>query len=80
MGSRTINLMLNLLILSGSSFLLISTIASCAHKPAPDDSFCQLYTEVIVAKGDGTIKATSGVKRRLLINEKLYAECPKGDK
>jgi hypothetical protein len=71
MGSPTTKLILSLLALS---------LSSCAHKPIPADSFCQLYTEVIVAKGDGSIKATSGVKRRLLVNEKLYEECPKGAK
>lgn len=40
------------------------------------DSFCQLYTKVIVEKGDASIKAPIGMKRRLLANELLYkAEC-----
>lgn len=38
----------------------------------PIDSFCSLYRPVIVAKGDGSLQATSGVKRRLLANEQLY--------
>lgn len=66
----------NFFVLSASSAVFLT---GCAHKPLTD-SFCQLYTEVIVAKGDGSIKATSGVKRRLLVNEKLYEECPKGAK
>ena len=36
------------------------------------DSFCQVYRPVIAAKGDGTITATDGVKRRLLANELTY--------
>lgn len=40
------------------------------------DSFCQLYTKVIVEQGDASIKAPIGMKRRLLANELLYkAEC-----
>lgn len=48
------------------------SLNSCAH--APVDSFCQVYTRVIVAKGDGSITATSGVKRRLLANELTYRD------
>lgn len=36
------------------------------------DSFCSIYDPVIVNKGDGTISASSGVKRRLLGNEQAY--------
>lgn len=40
------------------------------------DSFCQLYTKVIIEQGDANIKAPIGMKRRLLANELLYkAEC-----
>jgi hypothetical protein len=38
--------------------------------PQQIDSFCQVYNQVVVNRGDGTITATSGVKRRLLANEK----------
>lgn len=38
------------------------------------DSFCKLYTKVIVEKGDEQIKAPLAVKKRLLLNEKLYRE------
>jgi hypothetical protein len=38
------------------------------------DSFCQVYSPVVVAKGDGAITATSGVKKRLLANELTYRE------
>ena len=38
------------------------------------DSFCQLYTRVVVNKGDEQIKAPLDVKKRLLVNEKLYHE------
>lgn len=36
------------------------------------DSFCQVYQPVIQKKGDGTITATDGVKRRILANELTY--------
>lgn len=49
----------------------ILNLASCAHT-MPIDSFCQIYNPVVVAKGDGAITATSGVKRRLLANELIY--------
>ena len=76
MAWMTTKWMTNFFVLSASSAVFLT---ACTHRP-PVNSFCQLYTEVIVAKGDGSIKATSGVKRRILVNEKLYAECPKGDK
>lgn len=48
---------------------------SSSRKPAPvviDDSFCQLYQKVIAQKGDGTIQATDGAKRRIAANEVAY--------
>lgn len=51
-------------------------LSSCAH--APIDSFCQIYTPVVVAKGDGLITASSGVKKRLLGNELTYRSQCKG--
>lgn len=43
------------------------------------DSFCKLYTRVIVDQGDGKIQAPLAVKKRLLTNEKLYRQaCPQG--
>lgn len=43
----------------------------------PVDSYCQLYNQVIVQKGDGTIIAAPGVKKRLLANELTYRQvCP----
>jgi uncharacterized lipoprotein YmbA len=65
MGLRTLKWML--------SFAALS-LTSCASAPA--DSYCVLYTPVIAARGDGNIQATPGVKRRLLLNEKLYRSCP----
>lgn len=53
------------------SFLALSP-NSCT--PEQIDSFCQVYHQVVVAKGDGSIVATPGVKRRLLANEKTYRE------
>lgn len=41
------------------------------------DSFCKLYTQVIVKPGDEKIQAPLTVKKALLINEKLYRKaCP----
>lgn len=42
--------------------------------PEQIDSFCRLYTQVVVNKGDGSISAPLAVKKRLLVNEKLYRE------
>jgi len=49
------------------------SLSSCAHVP-PTDSFCQIYNRVVIAKGDGAITATSGVKKRLLANELTYQD------
>jgi len=49
------------------------SLSSCAHAP-PTDSFCQVYNRVVIAKGDGAITATSGVKKRLLANELTYQD------
>lgn len=69
MGLRTVSLM--------TSFVALS-LSSCAHKP-PVDSFCQLYSPIVVNKGDGDIKALPPVKRRILGNELLYrSQCPRG--
>jgi hypothetical protein len=41
------------------------------------DSYCCVYHRVIVEKGDGTIKATRGVKERVLANDKNHRDlCP----
>ena len=49
------------------------SLSSCAHAP-PRDSFCLIYNKVVIAKGDGAITATSGVKKRLLANELTYQD------
>jgi len=49
------------------------SLSSCAHAP-PTDSFCKVYNRVVIAKGDSSITATSGVKRRLLANELTYQD------
>lgn len=60
-----------------SLLLLLVAPSQCAHLQEQTDSFCELYTKVVVAKGDEQIKATLAVKKRLLINEQLYhATCP----
>lgn len=63
------------------------SLGSCASMGLPDpfaaksvvvDSYCQVYTPIIVEKGDGTMVAKVGVKKRILANEQTYrAQCPK---
>jgi hypothetical protein len=50
------------------------SLSSCAHAPLAIDDFCQIYNPVIQQKGDGTISATSGVKKRILANELTYRD------
>jgi len=60
-----------------SILLLAASPSQCT--PEQIDSFCQLYTKVVVNKGDEQIKAPLAVKKRLLVNEKLYrSTCPQG--
>jgi hypothetical protein len=59
------------ILMSMLSFVALSP-SSCT--PQEIDSFCQVYNQVILQKGDGTIVATSGVKRRLLANELTYRQ------
>ncbi len=51
------------------------SLSSCAREP-PLDSFCTLYSRVIVNKGDAEIKAKREVKERIAVNEGLSRECP----
>ena len=46
--------------------------------PMPADSFCLVYQRVVQAKGDGDIKGTSGVKRRILANELTWKKVCQG--
>ena len=62
--------------------MILSLLALAASPsqctPEQIDSFCTLYTKVIVNQGDGQIQAPLAVKKRLLVNEKLYkSACPK---
>lgn len=50
------------------------SLSSCVHAPPPVDSFCQIYNRVVLQKGDGSISATPGVKRRILANELTYKD------
>jgi hypothetical protein len=51
----------------------LSLSSGCTqHSQIAVDSFCQLYHPVVTAKGDGTITATSSVKKKLLANELTY--------
>ena len=61
--------------------LMLSFVALSPSSCTPEqiDSFCQVYNKVIVQKGDGSIAASPGVKRRLLANELTYrSQCPQG--
>lgn len=58
-----------------SILLLAASPSQCT--PEQVDSFCQLYTRVVINKGDEQIRAPLEVKKRLLVNEKLYrSACP----
>jgi hypothetical protein len=54
--------------------LMLSFVALSPSSCTPEqlDSFCQLYNQVVLQKGDGSITASPGVKRRLLANETIY--------
>ena len=56
--------------------LMLSFVALNPSSCTPDqiDSFCQVYNQVVLQKGDGTITASAGVKKRLLANELTYRQ------
>lgn len=56
--------------------LMLSFVALSPSSCTPEqiDSFCQVYNQVVLQKGDGTIVASSGVKKRLLANELTYRQ------
>lgn len=59
---------------AGLSLLL----GACAHLEVAGDSYCQVYNQVVVGKGDGQISAPLAVKKRILANELTYRqECRK---
>lgn len=47
-------------------------------QPQVVDSFCEVYQQIVVAKGDGSIAASPGVKRRVLANELTYRKLCRG--
>lgn len=61
---------------SAMLMLTLSFVALSPNSCTPEqiDSFCQLYTKIIVEKGDASITAPASVKRRLLANELLYKQ------
>jgi hypothetical protein len=60
-----------------SILLLAASPSQCT--PEQVDSFCALYTRVVIKKGDEQIQASLAVKKRLLVNEKLFKQaCPQG--
>lgn len=56
--------------------LMLSFVALSPSSCTPEqiDSFCHVYNQVVLQKGDGTIVASSGVKKRLLANELIYRQ------
>lgn len=50
----------------------ILSLSNCVT--VPTDSFCQIYRPIVVQKGDGSIVAPIGVKKRILANELTYRE------
>lgn len=62
--------------MTGCAILSLALLKTCDN---PMDSYCMTYNQVIVEKGDGTITAKPGVKKRLLANELTYrSQCPQG--
>jgi hypothetical protein len=54
-------------------------IMFCNPSNAPvADSFCQVYQQVVLSKGDSSIAAGSNVKRRILANELTYRKVCQG--
>ena len=59
--------------------LALSALNPSSCTPEQIDSFCQVYQQVVLEKGDGKIVASEGVKKRLLANELFYRDqCPQG--
>jgi hypothetical protein len=54
--------------------MLCAALSPSSCQTIPVDSFCQVYNEVVVQKGDGQIVASPGVKKRLLANELTYRQ------
>lgn len=51
---------------------LLLLLSQCQHLTA--DSYCSVYTQIVRQKGDGAIRATPEVKRRILANETTFRE------
>lgn len=47
------------------------SLSSCV---TTTDSFCQVYQQVVRAKGEGAIAAPLAVKKRILANELTYRD------
>src|SRR4051812_8429961 len=54
--------------------LVCATLSLSNCTTIPTDSFCQVYRKIITEKGDGSITAPIGVKKRILANELTYRE------
>lgn len=52
----------------------VLSLSSCVHAPVPVDSFCRIYSPIVVSRGDGAITATPSVKKRILANELTYRD------
>lgn len=56
------------------SMLVFVALSPSSCTPEQIDSYCQLYRQVVVSKGDGAIQAPLEVKKRILANETLYRQ------
>ena len=54
------------------ALILCLALVGCQTTASVTDSYCSLYVKVVQDKGDGSITATSGAKRRILANELTY--------
>jgi hypothetical protein len=52
--------------------ICIGVLVMWCNAAQPLNSFCLVYQPVVQAKGDGSIPATPGAKRRILANELFY--------
>lgn len=58
--------------------LSLAFLKTC--EPAAD-SYCSVYVQTIVEKGDGVIVGTPGFKRRTLANELTFRQlCPQANR
>jgi NAD(P)H-hydrate repair Nnr-like enzyme with NAD(P)H-hydrate dehydratase domain len=52
--------------------MLLCAALSLANCTTTADSYCQVYNQMVLKKGEGTIIASPDVKKRFLANELTY--------